>query len=160
LLCDQIHRNRCHVGSILDESLHSGGKDGHAEMGAVGILFLLGPIFARQQTRRGQIHHLMTLSSIHCHHMQVVQVGFAPFDLLEDNLIWRGQERQAQSLVYWLFARFLLALFAQNDPRTAAGDYCDCLWQSGPASFSLAHSSHGSARSRHVAPRPSPAATR
>src|SRR6266446_3595862 len=113
LLFDQIHRCRSNVGSILDGSLHPGWKCRTGDMLAVGTLFLLCPIFPYQHTRRRQIHDLATLSSTRCHRLQVVLAGFTPFYLLEGDLIWRGGELQARSLMAWLPSRWLLALFAQ-----------------------------------------------
>src|SRR6266536_5455833 len=113
LLFDQIHGSRSHVRSILDGSLHSGGKGGAGDVLAGGTLFLLGPIFAYQQTRRGDIHHLAPLSSTRDHRVQVLLTRFAALYLLEDDLIWRRRERQARSRVACLPSRFLLALGAQ-----------------------------------------------
>jgi hypothetical protein len=79
-------------------------------MVAVGTLFVLGPIFPHHHTRRRQIHDLSTLCSTRCNRVQVVLARFAPFYLLEGDLIWRGRELQARSWVSWLPSRFLLAL--------------------------------------------------
>src|SRR6266487_3339891 len=74
---------------------------------------LFGPIFPYHHSRRWQIHDLATLSSTRCHRVQVVLARFAPFYLLEGDLIWRRRELQARSLMSWLPARFLLAFLAQ-----------------------------------------------
>ena len=51
LLFDQVHGNRSYGGSILEGSLHSGGKSGPGDVLAVGTLFLLCSIFSHHQTR-------------------------------------------------------------------------------------------------------------
>ncbi len=113
LLFDQIDGGRSHIGSILDGSLYSGGKCRAGDLLAVGTLFLLGPLFLHHHTRRRQIHDLTPLSSTCCHRVQVLLAGLTVFDLQCDDLIWRGRELQARSLVSWLPARLLLALVAQ-----------------------------------------------
>jgi hypothetical protein len=80
---------------------------------AVGTLFLLGPIFPHPQSRRRQIHDLASFSSTCCNGVQVVLADFAVFDVLLDDLIWRGRELQARSCVPWLPSRWFLALLAQ-----------------------------------------------
>jgi hypothetical protein len=76
-------------------------------------LFLLGPIFLHQHTRRGQIQHLTPLSSTGRHRVQVVLAGLTLSYLQLNDLIWRAGELQAGSRVSWLPARLLLALWAQ-----------------------------------------------
>jgi hypothetical protein len=55
LLFDQVHGNCSDSGSILERSLHSGGKSGPGDMLAVGTLFLLDSLFSHHQTRRRYI---------------------------------------------------------------------------------------------------------
>ncbi len=113
LLFDQVHRRCCHMRSILDGSLHSGGKGGDGDLLAVGTLFLLGPIFLHQHTRRGQIHHLTPLSPTGRHHVQILLAGLTLSYLQLNDLIWSRGELQAGPRVSWLPARLLLALGAQ-----------------------------------------------
>jgi hypothetical protein len=113
LLLDQIHRGGSHLGSILDGSLHSGGKCRDGDLLAVGTLFLLGSIFLHHHTRRRQLHDLTPLSSTRCHRVQVVLADLTLFYLQLDDLIWRGRELQAGSPVSWLPSRLLPAPLAQ-----------------------------------------------
>ena len=113
LLFDQVHGNCSHSGSILQGSLHSGGKGGPGDVLAVGTVFLLSPIFPHHQTRRRQIDDLATLSSTCGHRVQVVLARFAPLDVLLNHLVGGQRPRQARARVSRLPARFLLALLAQ-----------------------------------------------
>lgn len=113
LLFDQIHRRRSHVGSIVDRSLHSGGKCGDGDLLAHRTLFLLRLIFPHPQTRRGHVHDLATLSSTRSHRMQVVLTRFTSLYRQVGDLIGGGRELQARSRVSWLSSRWLPALLAQ-----------------------------------------------
>ena len=113
LLFDQIHCHRSHMGSILDGSLHPGGKGGDGDLLAHRTLFLLRLIFPHHQTRQRHIHYLSTLSSTGGHRLQVLLARFTPFDLQLGDLIGCRGERQARSRVSCLPARLLLALLAQ-----------------------------------------------
>jgi hypothetical protein len=113
VLFDQVHGGRAHLGSLLQGSLHSGGKGRAADLLAGGTPFLFGPIFLHHHPRRRHIHHLTSLSATGGHRVQVLLAGLTHLDVQLDDLIWRGGELQARSRVSRLPARFLPALLAQ-----------------------------------------------